>query len=141
MPIPGCSPIYDSSLEGQVVGLINQERTNNGLPALTLQPALTAAALDHSQDMACNGFFSHIGSDGSTSRDRVARQGYGATWVGENIFGGMLSSPSGVVTWWMNSTPHRANILNTNYTSFGVGYVYLNTAPYQKYWTVVFAKP
>jgi len=128
-------------LEGQVVALINQERINNGLPALTVQPALTAAARGHSQDMACNGLFSHIGSDGSTSRDRVARQGYNATWVGENIYGGMMSSPSVVVTWWMNSAPHRANILNTNYTSFGVGYVYVSTAPYQKYWTVNFARP
>jgi uncharacterized protein YkwD len=121
--------------------LINQERINNELPTLTLQSALTAAARGHSQDMACNGFFSHIGSDGSTSWDRVSRQGYSATWVGENIFAGMLSSPSGVVTWWMNSAAHRANILNTNYTSFGVGYVYVSTAPDQKYWTVNFARP
>jgi uncharacterized protein YkwD len=41
----------------------------------------------------------------------------------------------------MNSAPHRANILNINYTSFGVGYVYVSTAPYQKYWTVNFARP
>jgi uncharacterized protein YkwD len=124
-----------------VVALINQERINNGLPALTVQSALTAAARVHSQDMACNGFFSHTGSDGSVARDRVNRQGYTTTWVGENIYGGMSSSPSVIVTWFMNSTPHRANILNVNYTSIGVGYVYVPTAPYQKYWTVVFARP
>jgi uncharacterized protein YkwD len=124
-----------------VVALINQERINNGLPDLTVQSALTAAARVHSQDMACNGFFSHTGSDGSVARDRVGRQGYTTTWVGENIYGGMSSSPSVIVTWFMNSTPHRANILNVNYTSIGVGYVYVPTAPYQKYWTVVFARP
>jgi uncharacterized protein YkwD len=141
IPVQGCSPSYDSSLENQVVALINQERANNGLPALTVQPALTAAARGHGADMACNGFFSHIGSDGSTSHDRIARQGYYATWWGENIFGGQMSTPTLVVNWWMNSTPHRANILNTNYTSFGVGYVYLNSSLYQKYWVMVFAKP
>lgn len=140
-PIPGCSPGYGSSLEDQVVGLINQERINNGLPALAVQSQLTAAARGHSQDMACNGFFSHTGSDGSTARDRIARQGYSASWVGENIYGGTMSSPSVVVTWWMNSAPHRANILNINYTSIGVGYVYVSTAPYQKYWTANFARP
>jgi len=140
-PIPGCSPGYGPSLEDQVVGLINQERINNGLPALTVRSQLTAAARGHSQDMACNGFFSHTGSDGSTARDRIARQGYSATWVGENIYGGTMSSPSVVVTWWMNSAPHRANILNTNYTSIGIGYVYVSTAPYQKYWTANFARP
>ena len=136
-----CSPIYDSGLEAQVVSLINQERNNNGLPSLALQPALTAAARGHSQDMACNGYFSHVGSDGSSAWNRVASEGYSATWVGENIFGGMMSGPSGVVSWWMSSAPHRANILNTNYTSIGVGYVYVSTSPYQKYWTAVFARP
>ena len=140
-PVPGCSPGYGPSLEDQVVGLINQERINNGLPALTVRSQLTAAARGHSQDMACNGFFSHTGSDGSTARDRIARQGYSTTWVGENIYGGTMSSPSVVVTWWMNSAPHRANILNTNYTSIGIGYVYVSTALYQKYWTANFARP
>jgi uncharacterized protein YkwD len=139
--VTGCSPTFNTNLESQVVALINQERINNGLPPLTLQAALTSAARGHSQDMACNNFFSHTGSDGSTSRDRIARQGYSASWAGENIYGGMMSSPTVVVTWWMNSAPHRANILNINYTSFGVGYVYVSTAPYQKYWTVNFARP
>jgi uncharacterized protein YkwD len=141
VPLPGCSPSYDSSLENQVVSLVNQERVNNGLSPLIVQSALTAAARGHGADMACNAFFSHIGSDGSTSHDRIARQGYTANWWGENIYGGQMSTPSLVVNWWMNSAPHRANILNTNYSSFGVGYVYLSTAPYQKYWVMVFAKP
>ena len=141
IPVQGCSPGYDSSLENQVVALVNQERASNGLPALVVQPALTAAARGHGADMACNGFFSHIGSDGSTSHDRITRQGYYATWWGENIYGGQMSTPSQVVNWWMNSAPHRANILNTNYSSFGVGYVYLSSSLYQKYWVMVFAKP
>jgi uncharacterized protein YkwD len=91
--------------------------------------------------MACNSFFSHIGSDGSTYWDRISRIGYSAIWVGENIFAGMLSSPSIVVNWWMNSAPHRANILNAKYSSFGIGYVFVNNSPDQKYWTVNFASP
>jgi uncharacterized protein YkwD len=121
--------------------LINDERDNAGLPTLDENYFLENAAGIHSLDMACNGFFSHIGSDGSTPFDRVTLQGYSATWVGENIYAGMMSNPSAVVTWWMNSAPHRANILNTNYTSIGVGYVYVSTSPYQKYWTANFARP
>jgi uncharacterized protein YkwD len=93
------------------------------------------------EDMACNGYFSLTGSDGSTIRDRIIRHGYNATWVGENIFSGILSNPTEIVTWWMNSAAHRANILNTNATSFCVGYVFGNTTVDQKFWTVNLAHP
>ena len=143
-PIPtvaNCSPSYNSSFEDRVVFLINEQRALNGLPALIVRPQLTAAARGHSLDMACNNYFSHTGSDGSTSRDRVLREGYYATWVGENIYGGQLSTADSVVTWWMNSTPHRANILNVNYYSIGIGYVNVSNSMYQKYWTANFAQP
>lgn len=121
--------------------LINEQRVNNGLPPLTVRSQITAAARGHSLDMACNNYFSHTGSDGSTSRDRMLREGWATTWWGENIYGGQMSTTDSVVTWWMNSAPHRANILNVNYTSFGVGFVSVTNSMYQKYWTVNFAQP
>jgi len=94
--------------------------------------------------MACNSFVSHTGSDGSTVRDRIARQGYSWTWAGENIYatGNTSSSaPQQVFDWWMNSAPHRANLLSPNYTDIGLGYMYSPDSNYGGYFTAVFARP
>jgi uncharacterized protein YkwD len=132
---------YSPDLEGQVIALINQERANAGLAALTVRSQLTTAARLHGADEACSGFTGHTGSDGSSAGDRVSRQGYAWTWVGENLYWGQSSTPIIVVAWWMNSSAHRDNILNPNYTSIGVGYVYLSTSTYKQYWVVNFARP
>lgn len=137
----GCAPIYDAELEDQVVALINHERAEAGLPPLTLRSQLTDAARLHAADQACKNFTSHTGSDGSTVGERVTRQGYTWMWVGENLYWGQLSGPATVMTWWMNNTPHRNNLLNPVYTSVGVGYVFLESSTYQKYWVVKFASP
>jgi len=124
--------------------LINQERQNQGLAPYNLDSRLQAAARLHSADMACNNFLSHTGSDGSSVGDRVRRQGYTYTWVGENIFATTntsSSAPQQAFTWWMNSAPHRANLLNTNYTDIGLGYMYYSGSSYGGYFTAVFARP
>jgi uncharacterized protein YkwD len=89
--------------------------------------------------MACNHFTGHTGSDGSNVRDRVARQGYSWTWIGENYM--VSTDPIRAFNWWMNSTPHTANILSPNYTEFGVGYVYSSESAYGGYFVIVFARP
>ena len=134
-----------SSFETDVVDLVNQERANVGLSPLTLNAALSTAALRHSQDMSTNNFFSHTGSDGSSFVERIVRAGYtNMVTGGENIAAGYVS-PSAVVSAWMNSTGHRANILNPNYRDIGVGYVYEpndaypNGYGYAHYWTQDFA--
>ena len=91
--------------------------------------------------MACNDFFSHTGSDGSTVAMRVAAQGYSASRVGENIYAGSSASPQSAFDWWMNSAPHRANLLNANYIDIGIGYIYEPNSPYKGYFTAVFARP
>lgn len=94
--------------------------------------------------MACNDFVSHTGSDGSSVRDRVAAQGYSWSWIGENIYatGNTSSSaPQQVFDWWMNSAPHRANLLSPNYVDIGIGYEYLGSSSYRGYFTAVFARP
>jgi uncharacterized protein YkwD len=94
--------------------------------------------------MACNDFFSHTGSDGSSVGDRVLRQGYVWSWVGENIFAtGNTSSgaPQQAFDWWMNSSPHRANLLSPNYVDIGIGYIYSSGSSYGGYFTAVFARP
>jgi len=127
-------------VESEVVELVNDERVSQGLAAYSVDSRLRAAARVHATDMACNHFTSHTGSDGSSVRDRVERQGYSWSWIGENYY----VSGSGAQTafdWWMNSTLHRNNLLSPNYTQFGVGYVYDADSDYGGYFVVVFARP
>ena len=91
--------------------------------------------------MACNDFFSHTSSDGSTVGERVTNQGYSWSWVGENIYAGSSATPQSAFDWWMNSAPHRANLLSPNYTDIGIGYIYEPNSLYKGYFTAVFARP
>ncbi|MEM9567623.1 MAG: CAP domain-containing protein [Cyanobacteria bacterium P01_E01_bin.34] len=121
----------------EILQLVNKERTDRGFSALTLSQKLDAAADLHSEDMATNGYFSHTGLDGSKVGTRISRAGYTQynTW-GENIAAGYPSAAS-VVQGWMNSSGHRKNILNPNFTHMGLGYVTNSSGT--PYWTQVFA--
>jgi uncharacterized protein YkwD len=134
-----CNTTLNLSNENAVVQLINNERQSRGLHAYTVQTQLRAAARVQAADMACNHFLGHIGSDGSTVRDRVRAQGYSFSWIGENYM--VSQNPQTAFNWWMNSAPHTANILSPNYTEFGVGYIYSNESDYGGYFVIVFAKP
>ena len=113
-----------TSVEAQVVALTNQQRRLNGCNVdLVLSAQLTAAAYAHSRDMALNNFFSHTGSDQSTMVSRITDTGYNYAMLAENIAAGN-STPQQVVAAWMNSAPHRANILNCGLHELGVGYYY-----------------
>lgn len=104
----------------QVCVLTNNERRVHGLPPLTLEPLRSQAAQDHADDMATRGFFSHTNPDGDTAFDRLANHGVSYQYAAENIAVGQ-SSAQQVVLAWMNSSGHRANILNVRYTKLGVG--------------------
>ncbi len=102
---------------------INRERIARGLVPYALNAQLTAAAQAHVNDIASTGRFSHTGSDGSTVFDRVARTGYAAySWgrrLGENW--AWYRNAAAAMEMWMQSAPHRANILHTVYREFGIG--------------------
>lgn len=132
-----------------VLALINQLRVHNqtcgefSYPAVaevTLNSTLTAAATEHSNNMANYNFFSHTGLDGSTVGTRVTAQGYTWSHVSENIAGG-LSSAQVVVDGWMSSEGHCTNIMNAEVTERGLACHVNSDANYQYYWTQVFAKP
>jgi uncharacterized protein YkwD len=128
----------------QVVAETNAERIAYGCPPVTLNIQLTDAAQGHSQDMALNDFFLHIGSDGSSPWERIQATGYQYSWAAENIAAG-YSTPESVVAGWMGSDGHRANILNCNLEEIGVGYYYLEddqgSKNYHHYWTQDLATP
>lgn len=127
MPILFAVPVYaqDDVLgqldpAAQTVALaINQQRAQAGLPLLALHPLLNLAAQNHVNDMVANYNYSHTGSDGSNVKQRVQWTGYGSNWASENWVS--VSSPELAIQWWMNSTVHRANLLNGNWHEYGIG--------------------
>jgi uncharacterized protein YkwD len=107
--------------------VLNAERARRKLRPLRLNRELSAAARRHSRAMAEHRFFSHTSLDGASFVDRIRATGYlsGArSWsVGENIaYGsGSRSTPRSIGSAWMNSPPHRANILSGSFRSIGIG--------------------
>jgi uncharacterized protein YkwD len=90
---------------------------------LTFNTQLLNAAATHSQNMALQDFFSHTGKDGSSLASRISATGYQFSVAAENIAAGS-STPEQVVSSWMNSSGHRANILNPNLKEIGIGYYF-----------------
>src|SRR5215217_40524 len=138
--------IIGPSVEGQVLELINQQRRVNGCNIdLTISAQLSAAASDHSHDMALNDFFGHAGSDKSTMESRALNAGYNYSILAENIQAGAPSAQEVVngSTGWMQSPGHRANILNCSLRETGIGYYYQandqvipgSGGPFHYYWT------
>jgi uncharacterized protein YkwD len=114
-----------ATLSAAVLCLVNQQRAANGLVALTDNAALDRAAQAHSDDMVARSFFSHTTPDGVTFSSRIFGAGYpaGARAMAENIAwgSGSQSTPAQIVTNWMDSPGHRANILNGVLRESGIG--------------------
>ena len=100
-----------ADFESEVIDLVNAERATQGLHPLTVDDNLATAARDHSEDMGLQGYFSHTSLDGRTVPDRITAAGYSYNTYGENIAGGQ-PTPEAVIDAWMESSGHRANILN-----------------------------
>jgi uncharacterized protein YkwD len=129
-PTPTPTPTATASgATARVVQLVNAERAKVGCHPLTVNAKLTKAAQAHSADMAAHQNMSHTGSDGSSPGDRITRAGYTWSAYGENVAYG-YATPEQVMTGWMNSPGHRANILNCSYKEIGVG-----LAQPGSYWT------
>lgn len=115
----------------EVVELVNQERSKEGLPSLTGVTALHSYAATRSSELVS--VFNHVRPDGSNPLHDVLQLGYRT--AGENIAYG-YATPQAVMDGWMNSPGHRANILSPNFSYIGVGcYQKGNTL----YWTQIFA--
>ncbi len=114
----GGGTIKLNSKEERTLRLHNRERRNRGLRTLCVHPKLTKAARAHSTDMIKNDYLGH-GLVGS----RLRLYGYNWRIYAENIGGGTgeYASPSNVFSRWMNSSTHRANILDGRYREIGIG--------------------
>ncbi len=128
-------PTNDStvlSYENEVVRLVNEIRVENGLKPLTHNWELSRVARYKSQDMRDNKYFSHTSPVYGSPFQMIKNFGITYRSAGENIARGQ-KTPAVVVNAWMNSSGHRANILNASFTQIGVGYVADGN-----YWTQMF---
>lgn len=111
----------------QVVALVNAERAKVNLPALTMTQELNHAAQIRAVETTQS--FSHTRPNGTSFSSVLSENGISYRRAGENIAWGQ-KTPEAVVNAWMNSEGHRANILNKDFTSIGVGYYLNGTTPY-----------
>jgi uncharacterized protein YkwD len=124
----------DSSLEQSVLRQINTVRRDHGLQPLAFSSKLTAAALEHTNEMGADGYFAHESLDHSVFWKRVRRwypsSGQSFWTVGENLLWSSPDiGPAGAVTMWMNSPEHRANLLSPSWHEIGLSAVHFDSAP------------
>ncbi|NCN87702.1 MAG: hypothetical protein GW941_02285 [Candidatus Pacebacteria bacterium] len=114
---------YASSITpAQVVELTNAERANAGLPPLTLNSKLTNAALSKGQDMFNDQYWAHVAPDGKQPWGFISDNGYSYRVAGENLARD-FSNSSDMMSAWMRSPTHKANIVNTRYQEIGIAVI------------------
>lgn len=119
----------------EVLELVNEERSKYSLPSLTYSKELESVAYAHSKDMSENNYFSHTDLSGKSPFDRLSESNISYRAAAENIAAGQ-ETPEEVMNSWMNSSGHRANILNSSVTEMGVG-IY-EGSNHRIYWTQMF---
>lgn len=115
------APSQAQDVVSDLLGRVNSLRGSLGLPAYTLNGALSAAAQSQAQWMVDTGNVSHTRPDGSTPRTRAAAVGYGSNWVSENIYMGTIASANDAWNFWLNSAIHYAGMTSGNYAEIGIG--------------------
>lgn len=128
-------PTKDQAFEKQVIALVNKERAKAGLKPLVEDWELSRVAEFKSQDMRDKNYFDHNSPTYGTPFQMMKSFGINYKSAGENIAVGQ-TTPEEVMKSWMNSSGHRANILNKSYTHIGVGYV--KGGKWGHYWTQQF---
>jgi uncharacterized protein YkwD len=119
----------ETTLERSLLCLINERRGASGLRPVSKSRKLRTAAARHSRAMVSQGFFAHTSPSGRSFVDRIAATGYtrrSRSWlVGENLVWGSgdLSSPASLFAAWIDSPPHRANILRGRFREIGIAVV------------------
>lgn len=124
----------NTTIEKEVVRLVNIERAKIGLAPLSYSEELARVARIKSQDMADKNYFSHHSPTYGDPFSMLRSFGVNYKIAGENIAKGFLSAES-AMRGWMNSSGHRDNILNPSFGKIGVGYVKVNGT---SYWTQIF---
>ncbi|MEU9577131.1 CAP domain-containing protein [Streptomyces chilikensis] len=132
-PAGGAGLSREEAARAQVLQLVNQERSAAGCSPVKADGELVELADDFSRAMAEQGFFDHTDPSGATPWDRAEAAGV-SNLGGENIARGQADAAA-VMEAWMNSDGHRANILNCDFKSLGVGVHFASGGPW---WTQAF---
>ena len=120
----------------EVLKLVNNERSKNGLPSLAWGSSTASASETRAKELVSN--YSHTRPNGSEWKTvlNIPEGNY----AGENVAAGAgVPSPSTVVSAWMNSQSHRANILNGNFKYMSVGIVFDANSQNKIYWAQIFS--
>jgi uncharacterized protein YkwD len=123
-----------AALETAVVARVNVIRRGRGLRPLRWNRRLAAAADYHSRDMAHKGYFEHDSANGTAFWRRIERfytsRGFRSWTVGENLlWASDTYGASFAVREWMESPPHRENLLSRDWREIGIGAVTVSSAP------------
>lgn len=105
---------------GDLLNQTNSQRSGNGIASLGLNGQLNSAAQAKANDMVNKNYWAHVAPDGKQPWDFITAAGYSYTAAGENLAYGFETSAD-TVTGWMNSPPHRENLLNSIFTEVGFG--------------------
>ncbi|MCK6578501.1 MAG: CAP domain-containing protein [Anaerolineae bacterium] len=117
----GSPRIIFAQESADLLARVNALRASVGVPAYSLNGALSAAAQSQAQWMVDTGTISHTRPDGSGPRTRAAAAGYPSAQVSENIYGGTNATAGDAWTFWINSGIHYAGLVSTNYAEIGIG--------------------
>jgi uncharacterized protein YkwD len=118
--------------------MISGYRTNNGLPALTLDPGLTRLAEAQAALMARRDKLDH--NAGKPFVARLKASGYDAKTAAENVGAGYHTLAE-AFSGWRDSAPHRANMLLRGATRMGIAAIYTPASKYKVYWALILAEP
>jgi uncharacterized protein YkwD len=138
---PTTSGWYDDAYVARVLNLVNARRAGAGLPPVAAEPHLVGSATNYAKVLSDNNWFSHTGPDGRTFIQRVEAAGLPFTVpLGEILAWGTQSwSSESLVQAWMNSPPHRSEILSPLYTHAGASCYFTPTDGITVYCVVDFA--
>jgi len=132
-------PLEADEWAARVIELVNDERARDGKPPVSANAVLTRIAEDYACEMIEGDFFDHVSPiTGSTVGSRALQYGYYFRKVGENLAGGQ-ASPEQVMSEWMASDGHRANILDEDFVDIGVAV--RTGGEYRIYWVQEFGLP
>lgn len=147
-PTSGTTGCSSADLSAAMLAAVNARRTSAAscgssgsfaaTGAVAWNAQLASAAHGHASDMAAQATLSHTGSNGSSLVNRLASAGYGWSAAAENIASGS-TTVGGVVTLWMGSADHCANLMGGAYTEIGAACA--SAADGTPYWVLVLARP
>lgn len=133
-PAAAATTTRQKTFERELVRAINQYRSDHHLRPVRAQRSLGSAAVGHARSMADEGYFSHTSSDGTTFDRRIVRRYRVASarrWkVGENmLWGSTQLTPKAALQMWIDSPPHRRNLLDPTWRDIGLRAVAAEDAP------------